>query len=247
VKVIPVIDIFRGTAVHARRGDRMSYRPIRSALLNSADPLALLRAYRRTFDSTSAYVADLDAIMGLGNNLGAISEMAAAEPQLELFVDGGIRSAGEARRVLESGAKKVIVASESLPSLDVAAGLLAVLGTGRGVFSVDLKERKVIWGGASIELRDPYEVVALLMSLGFREAILLEMDRVGTAAGADARFLGRIARAAPGMKFIVGGGIRTATELARLKRAGASGVLLATSLHDGTITKKDLIRVGVNG
>lgn len=224
----------------------MSYRPIRSALLNSADPLALLRAYRRTFESTSAYVADLDAIMGLGNNLAAISEMAAAEPQLELFVDGGIRSADEARRVLESGAKKVIVASESLPSLDAAAGLLAVLGTERGVFSVDLRERKVIWGGASTESRDPYEVVALLMSLGFREAILLEMDRVGTAAGADARFLGRIARAAPGMKFIVGGGIRTVTELARLKRAGASGVLLATSLHDGTITREDLIRVGAD-
>lgn len=247
MKVIPVIDISRGIAVHARRGERTTYRPIRSVLLQGADPLALLQAYSRTLQTTAAYVADLDAIMGLGDNLAIITEMAASKPQLELFVDAGVRSAAEARCLLRCGAKKVIIASESLTSLDAASGLLAALGTGSGIFSIDLRDRTVIWREASTESRDPYEVAALLMSLGFREAILLEMERIGTGGGIDARFLGKIARAAPGMSLIVGGGIKTATELPRLKRAGASGVLLATALHDGTITREDLIRVGVNG
>ena len=246
MKVIPVIDISRGIAVHARRGQRMTYRPIQSTLLPGADPLALLQAYRRTLENTAAYVADLDAIMGLGDNLETIAEMAAAEPQLELFVDAGIRTANEARRLLEVGAKKVVIASESLASLDAVSGPMAALGPGRGVFSIDLRGRTVIWREASTESGDPFEVAALLTSLGFREAILLEMERIGTGSGADARFLGKIARAAPGITFIVGGGIRAATELARLERAGASAVLLATALHDGTITREDLIRVGAD-
>ena len=244
--VIPVIDIRRGVAVHAYRGERALYQPIRSVLLQGADPLALAGAYRRILGSTSAYVADLDAIMGSGNNLAIIGDMAAAEPQLDLLVDAGIRSADEARRLLESGAKKVIIASESMASLDAAAGLLAELETRSTLFSIDLRDRTVRWQEGSTETTDPCEVAILLLTLGFREAILLEMESIGTGSGADAAFLGRITQAAPDMTFIVGGGIKTAADLLQLKRAGASGVLLATALHDGTITREDLARLELN-
>lgn len=246
MQVIPVIDIMRGIAVHARRGERMAYRPIQSVLLQGADPIALLRAYRDTLESEAVYIADLDAIMGEGENLAVIAEMAASQPQLELLVDAGIRSIEQAELLLNSGVKKVVIASESLTSFGMASGLLAALGTGRALFSLDLKNRAVIWRDPSTETRDPYEVATSLMSLGFREAIFLEMDRIGTGGGADSELLGRVTTAAPGMRFIVGGGITSGTELVRLKRAGASGVLLATALHDGTITRQDLIRVKVD-
>jgi phosphoribosylformimino-5-aminoimidazole carboxamide ribotide isomerase len=241
--VIPVIDISRGIAVHAYRGERALYRPIRSVLLHGADPLALAAAYRRILGSTTAYVADLDAIMGSGNNLAIIRDMAAAEPRLELLVDAGIRNAEEAGRLLESGAKKVVIASESTAGLDAVAGLLAELDTNTALFSIDLRNRAVIWQAGSSDPTDPYEVAALLPALGCRQAVVLEMERIGTGSGPDVVFLGRITRAAPGMPFIVGGGIKTIADLSHLKRAGASGVLLATALHTGTITREDLARL----
>lgn len=243
MQIIPVIDIMRGVAVHARRGERMAYRPIKSVLLQSADPIALLRAYRETLEREAVYIADLDAIMGSGDNLTVISEMAAALPQLELLVDAGIDNVMQAKRLLDAGAKKVIIASESLASLGTASELLAALGTEQVVCSLDLKDRAVIWRDPSTETRDPSGAATSLMSLGFRKAILLEMDRIGTGGGADTELLDRVTTAAPGMRFIVGGGIASAVELVRLKRAGVSGVLLATALHDGTITRQDLIRV----
>ncbi len=244
MKAIPVIDLLRGVAVHARRGERITYRPIRSTLVRGADPLALLQAYRRILGSTSVYVADLDAIMGLGDNRTLVAQMAALDPQLELFIDAGVRSAQDARSLAESGANKVVIASESVASLDDASEALGALGTTRGSFSIDMRNRMVLWRDGSTESRNPYEVAALLMSHGFPEAILLEMERIGTGGGADVSFLSRIIQAAPGIRFIVGGGIKAASELVRLKRAGASGVLLATALHDGTITRQDLIRAG---
>src|SRR3972149_4212235 len=111
--VIPVIDIRRGSWVPASRGERALSQPIRSVLLQGADPLALAGAYRRILGSTTAYVADLDAIMGSGNNLAIIGDRAAAEPQLDLLLDAGIRSADEARRLLRSGAQKGIIAPKS--------------------------------------------------------------------------------------------------------------------------------------
>ncbi|MDD5560168.1 HisA/HisF-related TIM barrel protein [Candidatus Methylomirabilis sp.] len=233
----------RGIAVHARRGERMAYRPIQSVLLQGADPVALLGAYRDILESKMVYIADLDAIMGKGENLAIIDKMAASQPQVKLLVDAGIRSIEQAKSLLDRGVKKVVIASESLVDLDAASRLLAVLGTGRALFSIDLKDRAVIWRDPSTESSDPCVVATRLLSLGFREAIFLKMDRIGTGGGADTELLSGATAAAPGMRFIVGGGIASATELVRLQRAGASGVLLATALHDGAITRRDLIRV----
>ena len=242
MQIIPVIDIMRGVAVQACRGERSSYRPVRSVLLQGADPIALLRAYRATFDSEAVYIADLDAITGSGGHLAVIEKMAAAEPALELLVDAGVHDARQVRRLLDAGAKKVVVASESLADLDVASQLLAVLGYGRALFSLDLKARVLLWRHPSTEPKDPSVLVPRLASLGFREAILLEMDRIGTGGGGDTELLDKVATAAPAMRFIVGGGIATTTEIIRLQRAGAAGILLATALHSGAITREDLNR-----
>ena len=65
MRVIPVLDLLAGRAVWARRGIRVSYAPVRSALLPEAgDAVALARAFRRTLGCEECYVADLDAIMG---------------------------------------------------------------------------------------------------------------------------------------------------------------------------------------
>ncbi len=247
MNIIPVVDIWRGVAVHARRGERTRYRPIESHLLQGArpDPVALVRAYRTSLGSACVYVADLDAISGDGENLDIIAEMAASEPKVELLVDAGIRSVDGARALIRSGASKVILASESLASLDEASGPLADIGPHKAVFSIDLRDRRVVWREGSTESLDPYEVVVRLEQLGFLDAVLLEIERIGTGSGADATFVDRMHRAGPGVRLIVGGGIRTAEEIRRLTRAGASGVLVATALHDGTIRKGDLARLGV--
>lgn len=242
MQVIPVIDIMGGVAVHARRGERSAYRPIRSVLLQSADPVALLRAYHEILESDVVYIADLDAIMGSGDNLAIIGKMAASEPQLELLVDAGIHNARQARRLLDAGAKKVIIASESLTNLSSASGLLTALGAERTLFSLDLRAEDVTWREPSTESKDPGVIVSRLLLLGFREVILLRMDRIGAGGGADAELLGRVTTAAPDMRFLVGGGIASVSELVLLRRAGASGALLATALHSGTITREDLTR-----
>ena len=67
MRVVPVIDLKGGMAVHAVRGERERYRPVRSVITDDAgDPVALARAFASELGLDELYVADLDAIGGEG-------------------------------------------------------------------------------------------------------------------------------------------------------------------------------------
>jgi phosphoribosylformimino-5-aminoimidazole carboxamide ribotide isomerase len=241
MQVIPVIDLRRGLAVHARRGARSLYRPVRSILCAGASPLDLLRAYRDRLGARTVYLADLDAITGDGHNLDLLAQMAAEVPRVELLVDAGVRGVSDARRLLALGIDKIVLGSESLTSFTPASRLLARLGPDRVVFSIDLRHRTVTWQEGSNEPGDPCAVAARLRASGFRHAIVLEIERIGTGRGVDPAFVSGIVRAASPVRIAVGGGIRNAADLESLRRAGASAALVATAFHDGRLRTADLI------
>ena len=76
MRVIPVIDLKRGVAVHAVRGDRERYRPLRSRIAAGSDPVELTRAVRKRFGFDELYVADLDAIAGWPGNSDVVGALA---------------------------------------------------------------------------------------------------------------------------------------------------------------------------
>ena len=61
--VIPVLDILNSEAVHAVKGERNKYKPLKSKLFNSSDPLEILKILSYNFQFTEIYIADLDAII----------------------------------------------------------------------------------------------------------------------------------------------------------------------------------------
>ena len=67
LKVIPVIDILNGVAVHAIRGERSNYKPLQSSLFKSADPVDVAGVFK-TLGFRELYVADLDAIIDCSND-----------------------------------------------------------------------------------------------------------------------------------------------------------------------------------
>jgi uncharacterized protein related to proFAR isomerase len=62
--LVPVVDLLGGQVVHARRGERSQYQPIRSPLCPGSDLLPLARALRQASGSALLYAADLDALQG---------------------------------------------------------------------------------------------------------------------------------------------------------------------------------------
>ena len=141
MRLIPVIDLARGQAVHARAGDRARYRPVESVLTpgRAGDALALVQAYRDTVGARECYVADLDAIQGGELQQDQLRALARAAAPCGLMVDAGARNPAEAGAVLALGAAAAVVGLETLRRMEDLAAAVAAAPPGRIVFGLDLR------------------------------------------------------------------------------------------------------------
>ena len=87
-RIIPVMDLMRGQVVHGVAGQRNKYRPISSSLVDGANPLDVASAFQKLFGVEELYIADLDAIMGRGNNLKHTQDVL-ENLHLTYLLDGG--------------------------------------------------------------------------------------------------------------------------------------------------------------
>ena len=111
MRVIPVIDLKGAAAVHAVRGERERYRPLRSAIVAGSDPVEVTRAVRDALGLDELYVADLDAIAGRSAHRATIAALAR---EARVMVDAGVTAVAEVGRLLELGAARVVIGTETL-------------------------------------------------------------------------------------------------------------------------------------
>jgi phosphoribosylformimino-5-aminoimidazole carboxamide ribotide isomerase len=236
MRLIGVIDLCAGRAVHARGGRRDRYRPIRSVagVDIGGDPEALARLYVQRFGLGEIYIADLDAIAGESLQAGSIGAIAAAGA--DVWLDAGIRTTEEALVAFGAGASRVIVGLETLRSFSELGAVIDASGSERVAFSLDLREgAPIVLPGAEIGALEPESIARRAATAGATTIIVLDLARVGSGRGVDFELLASIRAAAPDVQLLVGGGIRGPDDVSRLRQLGCEGVLVASALHDGRL------------
>ncbi|MEN3280472.1 MAG: phosphoribosylformimino-5-aminoimidazole carboxamide ribotide isomerase [Solirubrobacteraceae bacterium] len=244
LRVVGVIDLKGGTAVHAVRGERERYRPVSGVIAgDDGDALALARGLREELGLEEIYVADLDAIVwgserAAGGGHDALLRALAAEARL--MVDAGVTEPAAARALLDLGAHRVIVGTETLSDAAALDRLLAELPAGAVILSVDLRDGRALSPDAQLAGLPALDAFARLHRPGLREAIVLDLARVGSGAGPDVALIAEIHAAFPDLELLAGGGVRDVDDLRALDAAGAAGALVATALHRGVIGPREL-------
>jgi phosphoribosylformimino-5-aminoimidazole carboxamide ribotide isomerase len=239
MRVIPVIDTLRGQVVRGVAGRRHEYRPVSSRLTPSAEPLAVARAFRDHFGLTELYLADLDAIAGAPAALATYAALHA--DGFRLWVDAGIRRAEDARLLAEADVEGIVAGLETLRGPEAVHALCDQYGSERVIFSLDLKGGLPLGEVAAWQAADACAIAAQAIGCGVRRLIVLDLARVGVSEGLGTEALcERLALAYPQVEIIAGGGVRDAADLRRLKQCGVRGVLVASALHDGRLTRADL-------
>jgi phosphoribosylformimino-5-aminoimidazole carboxamide ribotide isomerase len=240
-----VLDLKDGEAVHAVGGRRTHYRPIRSILHASSEPIALACAIRDTLGLDSLYLADLDAIGGGPLNVWLYHQL--IDLNLNLWLDIGVRDVISMAPLLElgSGGCTIVVGLETVRGPSALARVLDLAGAERVVFSLDLFDgRPLTTAPRAWATEDPWELVQIVIEHGVHHVLVLDLSRVGTGQGLGTESLFvRIREAHPGISVSVGGGISTMEEVIDLKAAGAHGVLVGSALHDGRIGHRQLARL----
>jgi phosphoribosylformimino-5-aminoimidazole carboxamide ribotide isomerase len=237
VRLIPVMDLRDGLAVHAVRGEREQYRPVAGVLAATADPLDVARAFHEKLGLSELYIADLNAIQGHGHHQALISRLA-QQSGMSLIVDAGAASVASAVQLLDAGASRVIIGAETLPTWETALAIGAAIDPRHLIFSLDMRAGQVLSRCSQLAASTPAEVLDLLYRANWREVILLDLSRVGTGTGVDQALVAEARRLFPQLMLLAGGGVRDANELAGLRSAGVAGVLVATALHQGLITRQ---------
>ena len=240
MEIIPVLDLQRGQAVHARGGARRAYQPVQSLLLPGrvGDAVALARAYRTVIGAEHCYIADLDAIEGWTPQLDLVRRLAQPEQGFGggLLVDGGITSASAAEPYLVAGAATVVVGLETLKGFADLAAVVKRIGGGRVIFSLDLMGGKPVLRRTGRMAR--HEAVALELGARAAEAgvetiLVLDLAAVGKAVGPHNLETIAALKHLVGVRVYAGGGVRSREDLRVLEEAGCDGVLVGTALHAG--------------
>ena len=241
MRVIPVIDLKGATAVHAVRGERERYRPLHSEIVAGSDPVEVTRAVRDTLGLDELYVADLDAIAGRSAHRETIAALAR---EARVMVDAGVTAVAEVGRLLELGAARVVIGTETLADERALERLRAELPEARLVLSLDLRAGRVLSPQPELQRLGGPEALARLGGSGLREAIVLDLARVGSGTGPDVALVRELSARFPELELLAGGGVRDAADLRALAEAGAAGALVATALHSGALGRDDLRALG---
>lgn len=235
MQVIPVIDLKGGQVVHARRGERHSYAPVRSALCAGSEPIEVVTAFLRVHDFMTFYVADLDAIQGLGDHGDIIAALGRTFPDRRFWVDNGLADSQTCHAWLARDLGDLVIGSEAQRD----SAILDALADRRDriILSLDHKDGRFLGPSAlrSDHARWPRRVIAMTLS------------RVGSGSGPDFDLIDELHGRAPAKSIIAAGGVRGGDDLLALARRGVHGVLVATALHDRRIAGPEIAAASVTG
>ena len=225
--IIPVIDLSQGQVIHAVKGQRDYYRPIQSHLCHSSEAVKIISAYLGLYPFNLIYVADLDAINGMGDNSEIIKRIQDVHPQLNIWLDSGISKLGDYKTNQASKLMHVIgsetgINKDELYSLKNACPEF--------ILSLDFSEKVLIGDPEILESPDVWPDIIINMTL----------NRVGSKSGPDLERLCKTKAIAPLKRVFAAGGIRNRYDLQRLEDIDVAGALIATALHTQDITSKEI-------
>jgi HisA/HisF family protein len=236
LKIIPVLDVKDGRAVHAVAGRRDDYRELRSVLHPDADPVALARAIRDTLGAREIYLADLDAIEGREPNRAVVERVHELGPRL--WLDVGLTAAADARSWRGLASASLIAGTETLDGIHALEGLLSLLGPERLILSLDLRGGRLLARStADWPDRDPLALWSAAWERGVRRVLVLDLERVGLGGGVGTLpVLDAIRRrSGSGVELAAGGGVAGVDDLAGLERLGVDAALVGSAIHEGRV------------
>ena len=172
---------------------------------------------------------DLDAAMRQGDNSALVEKIA---QRLPCQAGGGIHSIERARRVIDAGAKRVIIGSalfseqDGRPAVNTAfaADLASQVGRGQIVAGIDTKNGKIAIKGWKAQVAlTPDEAIPQLES-HVAAFLYTHVDGEGLMQGFPMEVAARL-RAITQRQLIVAGGIRSQQEIDALEAMGVDAVV----------------------
>lgn len=235
--MIPAIDLMNGKIVRLTHGDS------RTAKVYSqfGGPVDTAKKWQAD-GATKLHIIDLDAALGIGNNLSIIADIAEST-DLPIQVGGGIRTINTAETVLGLGVSQVILGALAFCSPKVVTAIQKKFSAESVIVALDNRDGKImIEGWKTATSFGIKEGLDKFVALGVKVFLVTSITRDGTLAGPDLDTL-REACQYPGVEVIAAGGIGSVNDLVALKRLGVEGAVIGKALYEGSFTLKEALKM----
>ncbi len=237
-RIIPVIDLLNSQAVHAIKGERNKYKPLKSIFSDSSDPIKIIKILEQNFGFEEFYIADLDSIIDNKPNLALLSKILNIS-SIKIMLDPGIHNKKDILKYEKLRLNKIILGLETINNLNEITECFKILGKNKIIVSIDMYNGKIISNKDVLKIQNPIDIINKLEKIGINELILLDLFRVGQKIGGIPPLYLKIREKYKG-NVLIGGGIKDYKDILELSYKSFSGVLIGTSLYDGTIKIEDL-------
>jgi len=235
VRVIPCLDVDAGRVVKGT-----NFVDLRDA----GDPVELAARYDESGADELVFL-DITASSDARDTILDVARRTAEEVFIPFTIGGGIRSVGDARRLLREGADKVSVNTSAVARPELISDIAEEFGNQCVVVAIDAREvvggawEVFTHGGRKPTGLDAVSWAAEAEQLGAGEILLTSMDRDGTLEGFDLA-LTRAVVDACNLPVIASGGVGTLDHLVDgVLEGGADAVLAASIFHFGQHTVRE--------
>ena len=231
--IIPAIDIMDKECVQLVGGDpdtRKFY----------GNPVEIALEFKN-LGAKILHVIDLDAALGTGDNLETVLRICRVT-ELPIHFGGGIRDIEKARLLLNSGIDRIILGTlavrDYLSEFTILKKLRSEFGRDRIIVALDSRGGNIVIKGwqettsiPTIEFMKKFNHLVW----GF---LYTDVDLEGKMRGINIRRIREIIKSTR-LPIIVSGGISSDSDIRKLEKIGAWGVVLGRALYEGRINLRD--------
>ncbi len=230
--ILPCIDLMDGKVVQLVQG--------REKALEGDSPDVMLQRFHAF---PEIQVIDLDAAIGRGANDSIVEYLAS---RASIRAGGGVRTAERAHKLVDQGAKKVIVGTSAFSAAGVNGPLLAemreAIGKDRLIVALDSKDGRIVVKGWREATRFTAEEVIRELEPYCGGFLCTYVDKEGMMQGTDLEWFRRL-RAATTLEITAAGGITTIEEIRALSRLGIHAAL-GMAIYTGRLNLEELAHLG---
>ena len=234
--IIPAIEIYEGKCVALNKGN------FDNRVVFPQSPADLAKSFSNEGFSY-LHVVDLEgAQRGQVKNWQAIESILAV-PGVKAEVGGGVRSKDEIQRLLEVGAKRVILGSIAVTLPGLVKKWIYEIGASRIALAVDVRNGKISHSGWLEEAeQSPTMFMLEMKNGGVSSYICTDINSENLFQGPNIELYRELRPFFPDVELVASGGITCLDDVEKLNGVKLSGVIVGRALLENRIQARELMR-----
>lgn len=235
MKIIPAIDIKNGKCVRLFQGDYSK------ETIYEDNPVVVAQKWEAQ-GAQQLHIVDLDGAKS-GNMINSeIIQKIIGAVNIPIQVGGGIRDLTSIIRIIEVGAKSVVLGTAALENVESLIKIINLYKE-RVIVSIDVKNGIVMKNGWLEKSNFTIiPTVKQMESIGVKTIIYTDVTRDGTLTEPNYEAIKSIKENTK-MNLIVAGGISSIEQIKKLSKMKVEGVIVGKALYEEKINLKEVVEL----